>query len=66
MTIAEFENLALILGIGGLVLFMVFIMYDLAKQSDAGKIGTAVLFITLGMGVLGFIIKTVVVEAMIK
>jgi hypothetical protein len=66
MTIAEFENLSLTVGIAGLVLFMVFIIYDLAKHSNAGKVGTTILFITLGMGLFGFIIKTVIVEAMIK
>lgn len=45
------------LGIGTLISAMTFIMWDLAKQSDAGKFGTVVIFITLGMGILGFIIK---------
>jgi hypothetical protein len=66
MTIAEFESLSLTIGIAGLVLFMVFIIYDLAKNSNAGKVGTAILFITLGLGLFGFVIKTVIVEAMIK
>lgn len=64
MTITEFEDLSLIIGIGGLVLFMVFIMWDLAKKSNAGKFGTFVLFTALGLGLLGFVIKTIIVEAM--
>lgn len=64
MTIEQFENWSLVLGIGGLVLFMAFIMWDLAKKSNAGKFGTFVLFLALGLGVLGFVIKTILVEAL--
>ena len=62
MSIEEFESLALTLCIGGLILFMCFIMWDLAKRSKAGRFGTFILFVALGIGLLGFIIKTVLVE----
>jgi len=45
------------IGIGGLILFMIFIVWDLARRSNAGKFGTLILFIALGMGILGFVIK---------
>jgi hypothetical protein len=45
-----------------LICFMMFIIYDLAKRSNAGKFGMFVLFFALGLGMLGFIIKTVLVE----
>ncbi|KGE04656.1 DUF2788 domain-containing protein [Pseudohaliea rubra] len=45
------------LGVGGLMLFMVFIVWDLARRSDAGRFGTFVLFLALAMGILGFLIK---------
>ena len=61
-----FEEWSLILGIGGLIGFMVFIMWDLAKQSKAGKFGTFILFIALGLGLLGFVVKTVLVEMIEK
>ena len=48
--------------IGGLILFMGFIIYDLAKQSNAGRFGTIILFSVLGLGVVGFLIKTVIFE----
>jgi hypothetical protein len=64
MTIEQFESWSLVLGIGGLVLFMVFIMWDLAKKSNAGKFGTFILFLALGLGMLGFLIKTILVEAL--
>ncbi len=64
MTEEQFTNWSLVLGIGGLVLFMVFIMWDLAKKSNAGKFGTFVLFLALGLGLVGFLIKAILVEAL--
>nr|WP_302847901.1 DUF2788 domain-containing protein [Marinobacterium iners] len=49
----------------GLVLFaaaIFYIIYDLAKKSNAGKFGTFILFFALGLGLIAFLIKTVVVE----
>ncbi len=60
MHYTELEALALPLLIGGLVLFMAFIVWDLAKQSKAGRFGTLVLFFALGLGVFGFIAKSVI------
>lgn len=45
------------LGVGALMAFMVFIVWDLARKHKAGKVGTLVLYIALAMGMLGFIIK---------
>ncbi|PAU87972.1 hypothetical protein CK507_09175 [Pseudomonas sp. WN033] len=45
----------------GLVAFMGFIVWDLAKQSKAGRYGTMVLFFALGLGVAAFVIKEVVI-----
>ena len=47
----------------GLTLFigyMLFIIYDLARQSNAGKLGTFVLFFVLAFGMLGFIAKAII------
>ena len=48
------------IGVGALIIFMVFIVWDLARRSDAGKLGTFILYIALAMGILGFLIKTVI------
>ncbi|GAA5523556.1 hypothetical protein Maes01_00104 [Microbulbifer aestuariivivens] len=64
MSFEQFEEYSLWLGVGGLMLFMVFIVWNLAKESEAGRFGTFILFIALGFGLLGFVIKTVLVEAM--
>lgn len=64
MTTEQFEYWSMMIGITVLIGFMMFIIYDLAKESKAGKYGMAVLFFALGFGVLGFVIKTVLVEVM--
>lgn len=46
--------------IGGLIIFMFFIIWDLAKKSNAGRFGTLMLFIVLGAGMLGYILKVVI------
>ena len=56
----QFENLSLILGIGGLMAFMVFIMYRLARESKAGRFGTLVIFASLGLGLVGLIAKKII------
>lgn len=50
--------------IGGLVLFMCFIIWDLARKSKAGKFGTIMLFVVLGAGMLVFVIKTAITTLM--
>lgn len=59
-----FEELMMTLLVGGLVLFMAFIVWDLAKKSRAGRFGTFILFFTLGLGVLGFVIKSLVIAGL--
>jgi len=39
--------------------FMLFIIWDLARKSKAGRFGTFVLFFVLAFGMLGFIAKTI-------
>jgi hypothetical protein len=62
MTLAEFENISVTVGVSSLVLYMFFIIYDLAKQSKAGKYGYIALFLVLGLGMMGFIAKTLLTE----
>lgn len=55
--IAEF---GLTFGLTGFMLFMLFIIWDLAKKSQAGRFGTFVLFFVLAFGMLGFIAKSII------
>ncbi len=62
MSITLFETIATYLCIGGLVIFMFFIIGDLAKKSKAGKFGTFVLYGVLGLAVMVFVIKEIFVH----
>ncbi|MBL4606333.1 MAG: DUF2788 domain-containing protein [Pseudomonadales bacterium] len=62
MEIEQFETIALNVSLVGLFALMFFIVYDLAKKSNAGKLGTLVLFGALCLGMLGFLIKGVIAE----
>ncbi|MBP9218839.1 MAG: DUF2788 domain-containing protein [Sterolibacterium sp.] len=47
-------------GVAGFMLFMLFIIGELAYKSKAGKRGTSVLFFVLAFGMVGFIVKTII------
>ena len=64
MSVETFESWSLTIGISVLIAYMAYIVWDLAKKSDAGKFGTVVLFAALGLGAAGFIIKAVLVETL--
>jgi hypothetical protein len=55
--IAEF---GLTFGLGAFMLFMLFIIWDLARKSNAGRLGTFVLFFVLAFGMLGFVAKQMI------
>jgi hypothetical protein len=59
-----FEHWMMTSLIAALVGFMAFIVWDLAKKSKAGKFGTFILFFALGLGVLGFVIKSLVIGSL--
>lgn len=56
----QIAQLGLTVGVGGFILYMMFIIFQLARESKAGKFGTFVLFLVLGFGVLGFVAKNVI------
>ena len=60
MTVAQFEEISLTVGITVLIAYMLFIVYDLAKKSGAGRYGTLVLFLGLGLGLVGFAAKSII------
>lgn len=63
---AAFTRLTVAFFCTGLIVYMGFIIYRLAKDSHAGKIGTLVLFFVLGLGIFGFIVKTLITEILAK
>ena len=48
------------LGVGALILFMLFIVWDLPRRRNAGRFGTMILYIGLAMGIAGFVIKVII------
>lgn len=44
-------------GVGAFMLYMLFIILQLARESKAGKFGTFVLLLGLGVGLIGFAAK---------
>lgn len=56
-TEAQLAGFFLTYGVGAFILFMVFIIGHLAWESKAGRFGTFVLFLGLGVGFLGFLAK---------
>jgi hypothetical protein len=66
MSEEKFTQLSLMICSTGLIAFMGFIVYDLAKKSKAGKYGTFILFVVLGLGITGFIFKTILTEILEK
>ena len=64
MEIETFEYYSLIIGCTGLILYMLYIIYRMGEESKAGRYGFMVLFIALGLGFVGFIVKTILVEIM--
>ena len=47
-------------GVAAFILFMVFIIGHLAWQSKAGKFGTFVIFLGLGVGFVGYLAKIII------
>ena len=47
-------------GVAAFILFMLFIVGELAYKAKAGKTGTFVLFIVLAFGMLGFVAKSII------
>ena len=64
MGIQQFEQWSLTIGLSALVLYMLFIIYRLGRESEAGKFGYFVLFFALGLGMAGFVAKNILVEVM--
>ena len=47
-------------GLSAFMLFMLFIIGELAYKAKAGKTGTFVLFFVLAFGMLGFVAKAII------
>ncbi|MCE4540676.1 DUF2788 domain-containing protein [Pelomonas sp. P7] len=59
-TEAEIAQFGLSVGVTAFMLYMVFIILQLARESKAGRFGTFVLLLGLGFGLVGFAAKGVI------
>lgn len=59
-TEAQIAQFGLTFGVGAFILYMLFIVLNLALESKAGKFGTFILFLVLSLGMLGFVAKNVI------
>ena len=59
-TEAQVSEFFVTFGVGGFILFMLFIIWDLARKSKAGRLGTFVLFFVLAFGMFGFVAKSII------
>jgi hypothetical protein len=59
-TEAQIAEFGVTFGVGGFILFMLFVIGSIARESKAGKFGTFILFFVLAFGILGFVAKNVI------
>lgn len=59
-TEAEIAEIGVTFGLSAFMLYMLFIIGELAWRSKAGKIGTFTLFFVLAFGMLGFVAKSII------
>jgi hypothetical protein len=53
----QFAWFGLTAGVASFMLYMLFIIFQLARESKAGRLGTFVLFLGLAFGMVGFAAK---------
>lgn len=56
----QFAQFGLTFGVGAFMLYMLFIIFQLARESKAGRLGTFVMLLGLGFGMVGFLAKGVI------
>ncbi|MEQ1536879.1 MAG: DUF2788 domain-containing protein [Burkholderiaceae bacterium] len=56
-TEAQIASFGMTFGVGAFMLYMLFIIGQLAWESKAGKFGAFVIFLGLGFGMVGFVAK---------
>ena len=53
----QIAQFGLTFGVGAFMIYMLFIILQLARESKAGRFGTFVLLLGLGFGMVGFVAK---------
>ncbi len=66
LTEEQISGFFLTFGVAAFMLYMLFIILQLAWESKAGKLGTFVLLLALGFGMTGYIAKQVIQYFFVK
>lgn len=56
----DIASFGLTIGLAAFMLYMVFIVAQLARDSKAGRFGTFILFLVLTLGMIGFVAKMII------
>jgi hypothetical protein len=56
----QLAQFGLTFGVSAFILYMLFIIGQLAYAAKAGRLGTFILFVVLAFGILGFVAKNVI------
>jgi hypothetical protein len=59
-TETQIAQFGMSVGVTAFILYMLFIVLNLARESKAGKFGTFILFLVLSFGMLGFVAKNII------
>ena len=57
---SQIAQFGLTFGVGAFILYMLFIVLNLALESKAGKFGTFIIFLVLSLGMMGFMAKNII------
>lgn len=60
LTEAQISEIGLTWGLGGFIALMLYIIWKVARESNAGRFGTFILFFVLAFGIFGFLMKQVI------
>jgi len=56
----QLAQFGLTFGVSAFILYMLFIIGQLAYEAKAGRLGTFILFIVLAFGIFGFVVKNLI------
>ena len=56
----QIAQFGLTIGVSAFMIYMLFVIAQLARESKAGRFGTFVLFLVLSFGMLGFVAKSII------
>jgi uncharacterized membrane protein len=60
LTEQQISEFGLTWGVGAFIVLMLFIIWNVARESKAGRFGTFILFFVLAFGVFGYLMKQVI------